>query len=83
VDWRFLRLDAGLGLAMISMHSTIDRVTISPLSLNLVYSVAATAFFIDRVVRLGAGVRAYFASSSGLNFLLFTLNLGADVVRRH
>jgi hypothetical protein len=82
VDWRFLRLDGGLGLGILSVRSTLDGVTISPLQLDLVYTVAATAFFIDRVVRLGAGVRAVFASSSGINFLVFTLNLGGDVLRR-
>lgn len=79
--WRF-RMEGGLGLAMLSMHSTLDGVTISPVLPDLVYTVALTGYFHDRFVRLGAGVRAYFLSSSEINFLVFTLNFGGDALRR-
>ena len=79
--WR-IRLEGGLGLAVLSVHSTLNGVTISPRQLDLVYTVAATGFIHDDIVRMGVGVRALFISANDINFLVFTLNFGGDLLRR-
>lgn len=77
--WR-IRLEGGIGAAVLAVRSTLDGVTVSTHLPDLVYSVAATGFLAEGRGRVGIGVRALFIDGNDTRFLVFTLHFGGDVL---
>jgi hypothetical protein len=81
IDWWRLRLEGGMGLSLLTVRSSLDQVTIAPITYNVAYALALTGFFYSGLIQLGVGLRAVILDGTDIDYLVFGFQVGGDAVR--